>query len=326
MEERFYDSAAFYRADKRDEFEEYVYGQQVKECNYLSDVIILNNTNIPKVDEDAKKDLFDRIYREYVQLIENLRDGEISQTKQPSLNELCMTIAYSLSKMSSCIKRKVGAIIVENLASKGQNENKSHTITELPFIVSSGFNEVPLGSYKCIYHPKFEMCYRDHLQEEHAKRLKHCPECGEQIQVEVKCPYCEKCFKQFTKFCPSCSKEIEDKFKCQNCGCEVFKKFLPGAKDSPGKLLDMCRALHAEENALLKLASTGTSKKDLTLFVTTQPCNLCANKIVTVGIRKVVFDAPYSMKESQDVLTDGGVDVERFEGIKSSAYFKLYQS
>jgi len=322
----FNDSADFYRADKRDEFEEYVYGQQVKECNYLSDVIILNNTNIPKVDENAKKDFFGRIYREYVQLIENLRDGEISQTKQPSLNELCMTIAYSLSKMSSCIKRKVGAIIVENLASKGQNENKSHTITELPFIVSSGFNEVPLGSYKCIYHPKFEMCYRDHLQEEHAKRLKHCPECGEKIQFSVKCPYCEKCFSQFTKFCPACSKEIEDKFKCQNCGCEIFKKFLPGSKDSPGKLLDMCRALHAEENALLKLASTGTSKKDLTLFVTTQPCNLCANKIVTLGIRRVVFDAPYSMKESQDVLTDGGVDVERFEGIKSSAYFKLYQS
>lgn len=316
----------FYTADKRDELEEDVFGQQVKKCNYLSDVIILNNKQIPRADKTAQNELFRRIHSKYVQLIENLRDGEISQTKQPSLNELCMTIAYSLSKMSSCIKRKVGAMIVENLTTQSEGEKNSHRITELPFIVSSGFNEVPLGSHKCIFHPKFQMCYRDHLQEEHAKGLKHCPECGEEIQFKLKCPQCEKSFTRFTKFCPECRKEIEDKFKCQNCGCEVFKKFLPGAKDSPGKLLDMCRALHAEEIALLKLASSGISKKNLTLFVTTQPCNLCANKIVTTGIRKVVFDAPYSMKESQDVLTDGGVEVERFEGIKSSAYFKLYQS
>lgn len=143
----------------------------------------------------------------------------------------------------------------------------------------------------------------------------------------MKCPNCEKIFNQFTKFCPDCRKEIEDDFKCpgSECGCEIFKKFLPGGKDSPGKLLDMCRALHAEENALLKVAKSGISKRDLTLFVTTQPCNLCANKIVTTGIAKVVFDAPYSMKESIDILINGKVQIERFQGIKSSAYFKLYQ-
>ena len=52
----FNDSTSFYKADKRDEFEEDVDGQQVKECNYLSDMIILNNSNIPKADENAKKD------------------------------------------------------------------------------------------------------------------------------------------------------------------------------------------------------------------------------------------------------------------------------
>jgi len=323
--EIFDDEDEFYKADKRDELEEYDYGQQVKKCNYLSDIIILNNEQIPDADEDGKKDFFTRIYRKYVKLIEALREGDPPPTVQPSLNELCMTVAYSLSKMSSCVKRKVGAVIVEKLIANGQDKGSSRAVKELPFIVSSGFNEVPLGSHKCIYHPQFQMCYRDHLQEEHAKELKYCPDCGSKIQPNVKCTNCDQTFDYFIKFCPRCRKEIEDTFKCLQCGCEVFKKFLPGGKDSPGKLLDMCRALHAEENALLKIAKSGISKKDLTLFVTTQPCNLCANKIVTVGITNVVFDAPYSMKESMDVLTKGKVKVERFQGVKSSAYFKLYQ-
>lgn len=88
----------------------------------------------------------------------------------------------------------------------------------------------------------------------------------------------------------------------------------------------MCRALHAEENALLNLVKTGyKSKRDLTLYCTTQPCNLCANKIVASGIRNLVFDEPYLMKESMEILKNGGVNITRFEGIKSTAYFKLYQ-
>ncbi len=88
----------------------------------------------------------------------------------------------------------------------------------------------------------------------------------------------------------------------------------------------MCRALHAEENALLNLMKNNNSQPDKFIFyVTTQPCNLCANKIVTAGIKKVIFDEPYLMKEAVDILNAGGVQTERFEGVKSSAFFKLYQ-
>jgi len=61
------------------------------------------------------------------------------------------------------------------------------------------------------------------------------------------------------------------------------------------------------------------------LYVTTQPCNLCSNKIVSAGIKKVIYAEPYSMKESAEILENGGVQTERFEGVKSSAYFKLYR-
>jgi len=88
----------------------------------------------------------------------------------------------------------------------------------------------------------------------------------------------------------------------------------------------MCRALHAEENALLNLTKNNLSSDiNMVLYTTTQPCNLCANKIVSAGIKEVVFAEPYLMKESAEILSAGKVNLRRFEGVKSSAYFKLYQ-
>jgi deoxycytidylate deaminase len=100
---------------------------------------------------------------------------------------------------------------------------------------------------------------------------------------------------------------------------------LPGEKEAPGKLLDMCRALHAEENAILGLSGiskTGDGK--LILVTTTFPCNLCANKIVAAGIKTVYYAEPYTMKEAVEILSKCKVEPIKFQGIKSSAYFRLY--
>ncbi len=317
----------FFNADKRDQLEGPGYGQQVNPCNYLADIIILNDEVIPAVDTAKKRQFVTNIYTKYVKLIENLRFGRPSLDIKPTIDELCMTLAYSLSKMSSCVKRKVGSVIVRTEKAKTLKSENSGKVISLPFIVSSGYNEVPLGSNKCIYHPDYEMCYRDYLQQIHARKIKYCPNCGEKIIIKVACPSCEKIFNKYVKFCPECKKEIEDTFKCKKCGYEVFKKFLPGENETPGKLLDMCRSLHAEENALLNLVGSGNNsqRENLTLYVTTQPCNLCANKIVTVGIKKVVYDEPYPMKDSQDILDKGDVTTKRFEGVKSTSYFGLYQ-
>lgn len=194
----------FYRADQRDELEEYEYGQQVKKCNYLSDIIISNNDPIQRVYQDRKKDFLTNTYRKYVRLIEALREGEPDPTLHPNTDELCMTLAYSLSKMSSCVKRKVGAVIIEKFVSKGYHKADSGIVKELPYVVSSGYNEVPLGSHKCIYHPEYQMCHRDYLQEEHARQIVYCPNCGKKIQIKMECPICGKTFDRFIKFCPEC--------------------------------------------------------------------------------------------------------------------------
>lgn len=125
--------------------------------------------------------------------------------------------------------------------------------------------------------------------------------------------------------CETCKGDLLADYACSECGFKAFRVCLPGKEAAPGKLLDMCRALHAEENAILGLS--GISKGamgELVLYTTTFPCNLCANKIVAAGIRTVYYAEPYTMKESKELLEKCGVKVEKFEGIKSSAYFRLY--
>ena len=119
---------------------------------------------------------------------------------------------------------------------------------------------------------------------------------------------------------------LEINYKCPKCKTNVFKEFLPGAgPDKTGKLLDLCRALHAEENAILNLSRNGVRLPDgCTLYSTTYPCNLCANKIVAVGIKKVVYAEPYTMEEAVRTFSKQKIEVQRFQGVKSRAFFKLY--
>lgn len=315
---------AFLKADTRDENEDDEYGQQVKECNYLADIIKLNNENLPAYPDTRKQEYAREIYERFVYDIENLRSRGTSPESRPTVKEFAMNAAYAASKLSSCQKRKVGAVIVDlQIEKNGNGGQNRYRVTEIPDIISTGFNEVPLGAYKCIYHPDFYACYRDHRQEKYAAKLKFCPGCGQKMEFVSGCPDCNKSYQEFKKICPDCHREMESK---ATCGCDVFREFIPGGKQAPGKLLDLCRALHAEEKALMNLLRKGAaSTENLVLFTTTQPCNLCANKIVTAGIKRVVFDEPYTMEEAEQTLRDGNVEVERFEGVKSLAYFRLYR-
>ena len=314
----------FILSDNKDASETSENGQQVKRCNHIADIIIVNNTPINSTAPRIKHEFVSGINRKYIELIENNASGRISPETTPSVNELCMTIAYAMSKKSSCLKRKVGAVIIDLKEDTAPQTVEEKALT-IPHVIASGYNEVPAGSYKCIFDKDFQKCYRDHLQEEHAKKMKHCPTCGEALHPTSTCTVCGKEHDHFTNYCRECQQEIKVPYLCPKCDTKVFEEYLPGSKKTPGKLLDLCRALHAEEMAILQLAKRGgKGTGDLVLFATTQPCNLCANKITTTGIRKVVYAEPYNMKEAAEILKEGDVTLERFEGVKSSAFFKLY--
>ncbi|MCK5781110.1 MAG: dCMP deaminase family protein [Flavobacteriales bacterium] len=71
--------------------------------------------------------------------------------------------------------------------------------------------------------------------------------------------------------------------------------------------------LHAEANAILKVASSAQSCKDATLYVTLSPCKDCSKLIHQSGIKRVVYNIGYSDTEGIDFLEKAGVEVEQLD-------------
>lgn len=66
--------------------------------------------------------------------------------------------------------------------------------------------------------------------------------------------------------------------------------------------------LHAEANAITKVACSNNSSKDSTLYVTASPCLECAKLIIQAGIRRVVFSELYRITDGIDLLKKAGIE------------------
>ena len=69
--------------------------------------------------------------------------------------------------------------------------------------------------------------------------------------------------------------------------------------------------LHAEANAITKVAKSGNNSKDATLYVTASPCVECAKLIIQSGIRRVVYRDAYRLTDGIDLLRRAGIEVEQ---------------
>ena len=97
---------------------------------------------------------------------------------------------------------------------------------------------------------------------------------------------------------------------CEHCdvnGCLRDAMGIPS-----GERHELCRAIHAEQNAIVQAAYSGVSIKDSTIYVTTQPCILCAKMIINAGIKKVVFKGDYPDELSMTMLKEAGIRVVKF--------------
>ena len=71
--------------------------------------------------------------------------------------------------------------------------------------------------------------------------------------------------------------------------------------------------LHAEANAITKVAKSGDSTAGATLFVTASPCAECAKLIIQAGIRRVVYRDAYRLTDGIDLLERAGIEVEQIQ-------------
>lgn len=68
--------------------------------------------------------------------------------------------------------------------------------------------------------------------------------------------------------------------------------------------------LHAEANAITKLARSGNNSDSSTLYVTASPCIECAKLIIQAGIKRVVYGEKYRLTEGIDLLRRANIEVE----------------
>lgn len=96
---------------------------------------------------------------------------------------------------------------------------------------------------------------------------------------------------------------------CADVGCERDRLGVPA-----GERHELCRGLHAEQNAIIQAAVHGVSIRGGTLYSTDYPCSLCAKMIVNAGIKRVVYCGNYPDKLAKAILAEAGVEVVRLEG------------
>lgn len=144
--------------------------------------------------------------------------------KRPGWDEYFLEMAKLVSKRSTCLRRKVGAVLVKDKR-----------------ILATGYNGAPSG-------------------------LPHC--------LEIGC--------------------LRDKLKVPS-----------------GMRQELCRASHAEQNALIQASLYGVSVKDSTLYATNQPCIICAKMLINAGIKDIVIADGYPDEMASDLLKEAKIGIRK---------------
>jgi len=91
---------------------------------------------------------------------------------------------------------------------------------------------------------------------------------------------------------------------CSEVGC------LRQANDIPsGQRYELCRGVHAEQNAIINAAYYGISTQDTVMYCTNQPCIICARMIINAGIIKVVHRGNFKDDIALELLREAGIEL-----------------
>jgi dCMP deaminase len=91
---------------------------------------------------------------------------------------------------------------------------------------------------------------------------------------------------------------------CEEVGCLRERLGIPS-----GQRQEICRGLHAEQNAIIQAALYGTPIEGSSVYCTTQPCVTCAKMIINAGILRVIYENPYPDDFSIGLLAEANVEV-----------------
>jgi dCMP deaminase len=150
--------------------------------------------------------------------------------KRPTWDEYFMQMAELTAQRSTCLRRHVGAVIVQD-----------------KHVVATGYNGAPKG-------------------------VAHCAEIGGCLREEMGIP--------------------------------------------SGERHELCRALHAEQNAIIQAATLAQSIEGASIYITHQPCIICAKMIINAGIKRIVVKEGYPDEMSVRMLDEAGLKIVMFNEVE----------
>jgi dCMP deaminase len=149
------------------------------------------------------------------------------EEKRPTWDEYFYAITKQVATRSTCLRRKVGAIIVKDKR-----------------ILTTGYNGAPKG-------------------------VKNCLDRGKCLREELNIP--------------------------------------------SGQRHEICRGLHAEQNAIIQAAYHGVNIQGGDLYSNTQPCTQCAKMIINSGIKKIYYFSDYPDSLALELLDEAGVELIKLD-------------
>ena len=93
---------------------------------------------------------------------------------------------------------------------------------------------------------------------------------------------------------------------CLDVGCLREQMGIPS-----GERQELCRAIHAEQTAIIQAAVHGVAIEGATLYATLQPCILCAKMLINCGVREIYYLEGYPDELSLQMFEEAGVSLHK---------------
>ncbi len=95
---------------------------------------------------------------------------------------------------------------------------------------------------------------------------------------------------------------------CEEVGCIRTELNVPH-----GERHELCRGLHAEQNAIIQAALFGVSIKNSIIYSTHYPCSICAKMLINADIKEIVYDKDYEDDLAKQILAESNIKVRKFK-------------
>jgi dCMP deaminase len=95
---------------------------------------------------------------------------------------------------------------------------------------------------------------------------------------------------------------------CLEIGCLREEMGIPS-----GERHELCRGAHAEQNAIIQAAGSGTNLDGATMYCTDSPCSTCTKMIINSGIRRLVLGKKYPDELGEKLISESGIDTVYLE-------------